>query len=719
MSLSSLRMRLPVLRPLALSAWVAELREFFAYHGVWAPGVRALRKLSVRAKVLLVMAILAAPVLPLAWHMVSEQNAQVESNARRLAGLRLASAASALRVELGAPGAAADVLKAAPPDLRLPVDARLRAAYADALAVGLPVQMAWERSRAVIDRAMQTPRNNTPETQDLVMQAVVAMRELRDQAVNSSGVLVTGDRELQVAAQLSLRELLALQVALSEFRRRMNLWEMPTDRHALLLQTATAITDVRRAMERSSQLLASSAKSETKPLSAVAALLAAVEQQLLQREPAPNLPVLRQAYVAAREEVDVLRRSNVAQVEARLEAGTREAEQTRLVVFCALFTTFGLALYLVYCFFLVMRGGVQQLNHQMSRMADGDLSGRISPLGEDEVAKTMTAMTTALVRLADLLASVRGGVGAVKQASEQVAAGNKELTGRSQASAAGLASVLDSVTRSVQQLNACGQQVEKVVGLVQALRLESARNRKQMQRLRERMQSLRGKSQEIGEIVTLIDNIAFRTNILALNASVEASKAGEAGRGFAVVATEVRRLAGRSAEAAKEIKSLITASVEQVEKGAGLVNQAGTKMGEVVQAIESVSGLIVEASGMSRQQTQGLQDIATTLGHLDVAMQQNAAMVEQETAAAESLKSQAAKLHGLVGEFKLPGGSAVPHATPARKPTPPARAPAAARLPAQAPVRRPAIQSPAKPLQKLAPPPAAKPAASDDDWETF
>ena len=653
MSLSSLRMRLPVLRPLALSAWVAELREFFAYHGVWAPGVRALRKLSVRAKVLLVMAILAAPVLPLAWHMVSEQNAQVESNARRLAGLRLASAASALRVELGAPGAAADVLKAAPPDLRLPVDARLRAAYADALAVGLPVQMAWERSRAVIDRAMQTPRNTTPETQDLVMQAVVAMRELRDQAVNSSGVLVTGDRELQVAAQLSLRELLALQVALSEFRRRMNLWEMPTDRHALLLQTATAITDVRRAMERSSQLLASSAKSETKHLSAVAALLAAVEQQLLQREPAPNLPVLRQAYVAAREEVDVLRRSNVAQVEARLEAGTREAEQTRLMVFCALFTTFGLALYLVYCFFLVMRGGVQQLNHQMSRMADGDLSGRISPLGEDEVAKTMTAMTTALVRLADLLASVRGGVGAVKQASEQVAAGNKELTGRSHASAAGLASVLDSVTRSVQQLNACGQQVEKVVGLVQALRLESARNRKQMQRLRERMQSLRGKSQEIGEIVTLIDNIAFRTNILALNASVEASKAGEAGRGFAVVATEVRSLAGRGADAARRIRDVVTRSTEDIETSGALADETGRVLAHTDTHVDQIHAAMDDVAALTRSGESESAQILDELTRIKADTGQNLHLVNQLATASDALRSQGERLAQKVSQFKL------------------------------------------------------------------
>jgi methyl-accepting chemotaxis protein len=265
----------------------------------------------------------------------------------------------------------------------------------------------------------------------------------------------------------------------------------------------------------------------------------------------------------------------------------------------------------------------------------------------------MTAMTTALVRLADLLASVRGSVGAVKQASEQVAAGNKELSGRSETSAAGLASVLDSVTRSVQQLNACGQQVEKVVGLVQALRLDSARNRKQMQRLRERMQSLRGKSQEIAEIVTLIDNIAFRTNILALNASVEASKAGESGRGFAVVATEVRSLAGRGADAARRIRDVVTRSTEDIETSGALADETGRVLAHTDTHVDQIHAAMDDVAGLTRSGECESAQIQGELTRIKADTVQNLHLVNQLATASDALRSQGERLAHKVSQFKL------------------------------------------------------------------
>lgn len=369
---------------------------------------------------------------------------------------------------------------------------------------------------------------------------------------------------------------------------------------------------------------------------------------------------------------------------------------------------------------LASRQLVEELISGAQRMGSGDLTRDVAvAFGNPTLREALSTMQALQVRIRSMLGSLNEGAWQVSNASSEIAAGNQDLSRRTEQGSAELQSASSAMKQMTDAAAQSADAMQKATSLSQGTSALVHTSGAVVDQAVAAMGEVSNSSRKIADIISVIDGIAFQTNILALNAAVEAARAGEQGRGFAVVASEVRSLAGRSAEAAKEIKSLITASVEQVEKGAGLVNQAGTKMGEVVQAIESVSGLIVEASGMSRQQTQGLQDIATTLGHLDVAMQQNAAMVEQETAAAESLKSQAAKLHGLVGEFKLPGGSAVPHATPARKPTPPARAPAAARLPAQAPVRRPAIQSPAKPLQKLAPPPAAKPAASDDDWETF
>lgn len=653
MSISSLRGWRLSPRSWAVPRWGRDLREFFAYHGVWAPGVRALRKFSVRAKVMLVMAILAAPVLPLAWHVVAGQNAHVEQNARRLAGLRLAAAASALRAELGAPGAAFDTQQAMPPDQRVAVDARLRAAYADALAVGLPVQLAWERNRAVVDRAMQSPRNTAPETLDLVMQAIVSLREVRDTAVSSSDVLVSSDKALQGAARLALQELLSLQVALSEFRRTLQLWEAGGDHHALLLRTVAAATDVRRAMERSEALLRPPGVTAQPVLVAAAAFADVVDQQLLRREAEMDLPQLRRAYIAARQEADGQRLKHLAVVEGLLAASTQDAERTRLATFVALGVSFGLALYLVYCFFLVTRGGLRQLNHQMSRMADGDMSARLSPLGDDEVAQTMTAMTAALVRLSDLLASVRSGVGAVKQASEQVAAGNKDMSRSSQAAAANVAAVLDGVSRSVEQLRACGQQVEKVVGLVQALRLDSARNRKQMQRLRERMQSLRGKSLEIGEIVTLIDNIAFRTNILALNASVEASKAGEAGRGFAVVATEVRSLAGRGADAARRIRDVVTRSTEDIETSGALAEETGRVLAQADEHVDLIHAAMDDVAALTRSGEAESAEIQSALTGIKADTTQNLSLVTQLATASDALRSQGERLAHKVAQFKL------------------------------------------------------------------
>jgi methyl-accepting chemotaxis protein len=300
-----------------------------------------------------------------------------------------------------------------------------------------------------------------------------------------------------------------------------------------------------------------------------------------------------------------------------------------------------------------MRGGLKALNLQMNQMAEGDLSARPAPVGGDEVAATLQAMNASLVRLSDLLASVRLGASSVNQASLQVATGNADLRARNRDAAGSLAAVVDGVGRYAVQLEACGRQVEGVVHNVQGLRLESARSRKQMQRLRERMTALRTKSREIGEIVTLIDGIAFRTNILALNASVEASKAGEAGRGFAVVAQEVRSLAQRGAESARRIGDIVARSTEDIELSGALADETGQALAAADERVDGIHRAMDDVAVLTRN---GGADSAAILEQLTAirdATAQSLGLVEQLATASSALRGQGERLSHKIGQFRL------------------------------------------------------------------
>ena len=239
------------------------------------------------------------------------------------------------------------------------------------------------------------------------------------------------------------------------------------------------------------------------------------------------------------------------------------------------------------------------------------------------------------------------------------------------------------------------------------------------------MDEITAASRKIADIIGVIDGIAFQTNILALNAAVEAARAGEQGRGFAVVASEVRSLAGRSADAAKEIKSLISASVEKIETGSRLVGEAGESMNDIVTQVKGVADLIGEISASAHEQTSGIDQINQAITQLDNVTQQNAALVEEAAAAADSLNQQAGRMVGVVSAFKLAGGTV--NSVPARAPratthfTPVARAHPALKKPAGKPVQLPphrpasALAAPKRLAQKT----AVAAQAGADDWTTF
>jgi len=286
-------------------------------------------------------------------------------------------------------------------------------------------------------------------------------------------------------------------------------------------------------------------------------------------------------------------------------------------------------------------------------VAAGDLSSFIEASGHSETAQLLCALKDMQGSLAAVVGGVRGNAEGVATASAQIAQGNQDLSQRTEEQA----SALEETAASMEQLSSTvGQNADnarQANQLTISATSVAVRGGEVVGQVVETMKGINESSRKIADIIGVIDGIAFQTNILALNAAVEAARAGEQGRGFAVVASEVRNLAGRSAEAAKEIKTLIGTSVERVEHGTVLVEQAGATMAEVVGSIKRVADIMGEITAASVEQSSGVAQVAEAVSQMDQVTQQNAALVEESAAAAESLKQQAQALAGSVAMFKL------------------------------------------------------------------
>lgn len=283
----------------------------------------------------------------------------------------------------------------------------------------------------------------------------------------------------------------------------------------------------------------------------------------------------------------------------------------------------------------------------------GDLTQSMHSTGSDEPAQLLLAMERMRTSLSTVVAQVREGSDAVSTASAEIAQGNNDLSARTEQQA----SALEETAASMEQLGATVRQNADSARHANQLALEASTVAKEggevVAQVVVTMQGINESSRRIADIISVIDGIAFQTNILALNAAVEAARAGEQGRGFAVVATEVRSLAQRSANAAKEIKGLINSSVQRVDQGTALVDRAGSTMAAVVSSIQRVTNLVGEISASSSEQSAGVSQVGEAVTHMDQATQQNAALVEEMAAAASSLKSQAMELVQTVAVFKV------------------------------------------------------------------
>ena len=440
---------------------------------------------------------------------------------------------------------------------------------------------------------------------------------------------------------------------------------------------------------------------------------------------------IRPLYPAVSEGFESLIKMQIKMAEEEYEAAVTRYTVIRLLAVSAvvggvLFAVlFGLAL------IRSISRSFQQVVDVSNAVAQGDLSRSIAVKGSDEAAQVLRGLATMQDALRQVVLRVRQNSESLATASGEIAQGNMDLSSRTE----NQASALEQTSASMEELGSTVRQnsdnARQANQLAQSASTVAVQGGEVVAQVVDTMQGINESSRRISDIIGVIDGIAFQTNILALNASVEAARAGEQGRGFAVVAAEVRNLAVRSAEAAKEIKGLITASVERVAQGTEQVDRAGTTMDEVVSSIRRVTDIVGEISAASAEQSSGVSQVGEAVVQMDRATQQNAALVEQIAAAASSLKEQAQELVQTVAMFKLDNShaavsfnaTAAPQVQAISRPTLVVPTLSERRPVRKSDVPRPSVkpvpQAPAAATPKSPAQPPATTAVSDDDWETF
>ncbi|RZI54283.1 MAG: methyl-accepting chemotaxis protein [Pseudomonas sp.] len=491
------------------------------------------------------------------------------------------------------------------------------------------------------------------------------------------------------------------------------------DLHAAMRKLRSAVDTDQDVPERERALVAKLEKVEGQyePVALSIVELSSSGKADLARDKINNVcrPLLAELIGVIREYVEVSRELSRNNVEA---SASSYSNQRTILLALSCFTVFAaiaLGLYITRKILGALGAEPNDLNIAAQSVAQGDLR-EIAGAANATPGSVLASMGVMQGQLVALIGKVRSSADSIASASAEIAQGNNDLSSRTESQA----SALEETAASMEELNSTvkqnAQNAIEANQLANGASMVARRGGEVVVQVVETMKGINDSSRKISDIIGVIDGIAFQTNILALNAAVEAARAGEQGRGFAVVASEVRSLAGRSADAAKEIKSLISASVERVEQGSLLVDRAGATMTEVVDAIKRVADIVGEISAASSEQSIGVAQVGEAVTQLDQATQQNAALVEESAAAAESMRFQAEQLVQAVAVFQT-------SSSPSADLQAVAAAPRAPRTPVtQSKVVRKAVASSARvPLRgpALAHAGAASSRSASDDWESF
>jgi methyl-accepting chemotaxis protein len=612
--------------------------DFFRYHGVWSPGVRLFRRCQFAAKAAIISAVFLLPMALLGWNYFNDRAATIEFSAKERQGVEYARAVMPLldgALKAGAPAPDARAALAGVQQ-RLGEALGTAATHAAALEAGsggkAPAAALLDLLGQVADGSNLTldPDIDSYYLMDAVMFRLGPMKELLAR-MRASAAIARGSEAQAAAAQ---REFASAAAVFSYHLASLEGGLQKAQAHNPGLKEslrAQAVLDAARA-------LAAAAVRAQQGGEGAAAAWAAFDA-------AGERLAGEQASLAGRM-FDAL--------DALLAQRVGGMEQQRLLIGATLVVSLLLAAYLFTAFFLVTRGGLTEVRKHLVAMTDGDLTTQPRPWGKDEAAALMLSLWDMQRSLRGIVFQVRSCSNNLVNASAEIAGGAMNLQTRTERAAANLqqsASAMEQVA-SVVQSTASGAREAATLAATNAE--VAVRGGEVIGSMVETMRGIHASSTKIGEIIGTIDSIAFQTNILALNAAVESARAGESGRGFAVVAGEVRALAQRTVHAANEIKALITSSMEQVQDGHRIVEQAGASMGEVVGSARRINALLGEISTGANEQASGVTQTTHSVQALDSLTQANTALVEETAAAAATLKEQASELAVRVAAFKLP-----------------------------------------------------------------
>ena len=639
---------------------------FFEHHGVWAPGVRLFRALQFRSKALIISAVFMLPVALLAWNFLASKAESIEFSAKERTGVSYLREAVPL-VKLGqqyrlhalqaqAKGGTAPELA----ESRKALDTQM--AKLDAVEKTFGADLGTAKALAAVKAAAAAAAAASPEklfeAHSAHIDAVVA---LMGQAADGSNLTLDPDLDTYYLMDGSLGATPVLVEALGKLRgvsAAVAASGQPADATAQQIITASAVATelfegrLAGALDKiygvhPDYKAAFNADDLMPQMRAFRGLATAAKSD------APTLIARGTAVVDAMVGLQLKMIDHLDELlQARVDGMARQRNLTMATVVAALVLGF----YLFYSFYLVTQGGLNEVKRHLLAMTDGDLTTSPNPRGKDEAAALMLSLNDMQASLRKIVSRVRGSSDSIVHASSEIADASMDLSARTEQTASNLEESASSMEEISSTVKHTADNVREAALVASGNSQSAARGGAVIAEVVSTMQEINASSKKISDIIGTIDGIAFQTNILALNAAVEAARAGEQGRGFAVVASEVRSLAQRSAQAAREIKTLITTSVEKVESGTQVVQGAGDTMQELVANARRMNDLLAEISTAASEQSSGIAQVGVAVNDLDRMTQQNAALVEQTAAAASALKDQAVGLAGEVAKFKMPAG---------------------------------------------------------------